>query len=652
MKREDVDCCESSVYVTDDGSLDSVWMSRDQSRTPQTLLDSKLSEEKSRHTQDSDLSEIKTEPPEIKTEEEDCSDDDFIPSDVKSDSCLDIEITSSTSKERLTAQTLSCITCGKTFSSQRLLERHERKHTEQKLFTRSEISFTTLQEKKLHSEDHRDKKKKMCWKITMVDKWTVDDTCQWLQNINLIDAKETFREQQIDGETVLGLTERMVERLFPIMKHQVTFMKELNKLKNLETGTEVPHMSCIQQEPCDPIVAQPCPAVYNLPVFPPELQAALQRKDPSFKKKDKSHIRALLVQVLFDSITKHTWYPSHKIYGDVLGSLITRFPFLKDGSRSGYDTLLECLRNKFKKERIPLVSSSIVMEMKEKYGIKRKSDRQTDSRSQHQKNAKCRREPLEIMAYNDSACSEIVLDLEVIGEDETSFQQHINAITLELRKSNPNYSEVKNRMKRTLFQRVQIMERPASEVMEQFPFLGVPQLMLHEMTMRFGTDLVRNMETSLNKMAPNIIRSAKEGSQKKLYTNLMSTAEENTEGLVRNAALILLPALFKENANFLYCVNSEPKGPTPTIVFSGSPDLLKPESVSIVMDNVTIIKEAIIDMTQAVECLFAVYFLFNVQYPVAIKHTMTFIQKYLLKFKCRHEKKTPIPVQKMYNQLL
>ncbi|XP_065125055.1 uncharacterized protein [Paramisgurnus dabryanus] len=56
LKREDVDCCESSWYVTDVVSLDPVWMSRDQSRTPQPLLDSKLSEEKSRHTQDSDLS--------------------------------------------------------------------------------------------------------------------------------------------------------------------------------------------------------------------------------------------------------------------------------------------------------------------------------------------------------------------------------------------------------------------------------------------------------------------------------------------------------------------------------------------------------------------------------------------------------------------
>ncbi|XP_057214742.1 uncharacterized protein LOC130569246 [Triplophysa rosa] len=268
-------------------------------------------------------------------------------------------------------------------------------------------------------------------------------------------------------------------------------------------------------------------------------------------------------------------------------------------------------------------------------------------------NAKCRREPLDIMAYNDSACSEeIVLDLEVIGEDETSFQEHINAVTLELRKSNPSYSEVKNRMKRTLFQRVQIMERPAAEVMEQFPFLGVPQLMLHEMTMRFGTDLAKNMETSLNEMAPNIIRSAKEGSQRKLYVNLIGPAEETTEGLVRSAALILLPALFKENASFLYSVNSEPKGPTPTIVFNGSPDPLKAESVSIIMDNVNIIREADIDMTQAVECLFAVYFLFNVQYPVAIKNTMTFIQKYLLKLKSRHDIRTPIPVLKMYNQLV
>ncbi|XP_065124143.1 uncharacterized protein [Paramisgurnus dabryanus] len=211
-------------------------MSRDHSHTPQSVLDSKLSEEKSRHTQDSELSltllcyteskptdsqdttvcdskqslqedqtstesldsvcnageqqqilkmcsvklidprnlmmeikteptEIKTEPTEIKTEpteEEDRSekDDAFILSDVKSESCLGGEITSST---------LSCITGGETLSSQR----HESVNTDQKLFTctRSEISFTTLQDKKLHSEEHGEKKKKQfqcehCGKIS------------------------------------------------------------------------------------------------------------------------------------------------------------------------------------------------------------------------------------------------------------------------------------------------------------------------------------------------------------------------------------------------------------------------------------------------------------------------------------------------------
>ncbi|XP_058625557.1 uncharacterized protein LOC131536560 isoform X2 [Onychostoma macrolepis] len=110
-----------------------------------------------------------------------------------------------------------------------------------------------------------------------------------------------YKEQEIDGETLLGLTERMVQKLFPTMKRQVIFLKELERLKGSSSME----------------------------------------------------------------------YPSHKIYSDVLGRLITRFPFLKDTSPSGHDTLLHCLRNKFKKERIPLVHSSAVQETKKKCGVKR-----------------------------------------------------------------------------------------------------------------------------------------------------------------------------------------------------------------------------------------------------------------------------------------
>nr|XP_055062521.1 zinc finger protein 501-like isoform X2 [Misgurnus anguillicaudatus] len=91
-------------------------------------------------------------------------DDDFFPPGVKSDSSCVGEITS-TSKERVTAQTFSCITGRETLSSHGHLEG---KHTEQKLFTcsRCEMTFTTVQEQRRHSNVHREKRHcELCSKV-------------------------------------------------------------------------------------------------------------------------------------------------------------------------------------------------------------------------------------------------------------------------------------------------------------------------------------------------------------------------------------------------------------------------------------------------------------------------------------------------------
>ncbi|XP_065130606.1 uncharacterized protein [Paramisgurnus dabryanus] len=141
---------EESTDQTSTESLDSVWNAGEQQQILQTKL--KMCSVKPMDCSNLTM-EIKTEPTEIITETtadeyEDNHNDayDFILTDVKSDLCSDGKITSST---------LSCITGGETLSSQRHLKR---KHTEQKLCTRSKISLTTLQEKELHSQEHKEKK--------------------------------------------------------------------------------------------------------------------------------------------------------------------------------------------------------------------------------------------------------------------------------------------------------------------------------------------------------------------------------------------------------------------------------------------------------------------------------------------------------------
>ncbi|XP_051572586.1 uncharacterized protein LOC127451722 isoform X2 [Myxocyprinus asiaticus] len=260
----------------------------------------------------------------------------------------------------------------------------------------------------------------------------------------------------------MGLTEKMVENLFPTVKQPNTFLKELEHDVETSSGLQI---QLTQQRS-----SETWPAVFSLPAFPQQIHEALQRKDPSLKKKGKSRLRSLLIQVLFDNITKHTWYPNHTIYADVLGSLITKFPFLKDCSASGHDTLLQCLRNKFKKERISLVRSSTIQEL----GVKRNlmDHTSSDGLGFEEEHAKRRKTTHPIYTQEN---------LENMGEDETSFQEHISAINTELRRGQPDYTEIKNHMRQTLFKRLELMEKPTKEVMDMFPFLGVPQLIWKRM---------------------------------------------------------------------------------------------------------------------------------------------------------------------------
>ncbi|KAG5286669.1 hypothetical protein AALO_G00017470 [Alosa alosa] len=167
-----------------------------------------------------------------------------------------------------------------------------------------------------------------------------------------------------------------------------------------------------------------------------------------------------------------------------------------------------------------------------------------------------------------------------------------------------------------------------------FQFLWVSELMHHEMKLRFGLDLELSLHNTLSILTPNVIRGADSGSQRERLSSLRDT---NTDDLQKSAAVLILPALFKEDAKFLYCLDEEPLSVFPTIIFQGGETPLLARRASIKMDGITIasgemdVPHALqckfvigpspdIDAFLGLVCIFCLYFLFDVQYQKEAHH--------------------------------
>ncbi|XP_031714991.1 uncharacterized protein LOC116389964 isoform X2 [Anarrhichthys ocellatus] len=91
---------------------------------------------------------------------------------------------------------------------------------------------------------------------------------------------------------------------------------------------------------------------------------------------------------------------------------------------------------------------------------------------------------------------------------------------------------------------------------------------------------IATMKQACQKMRPNlvIIRQCLQRVQKTLYSTTLSCRGlerihlllYSNLGLLVNAAILLLPSVFKGNASQLFAIDKEPLSPTPTIVLSSS----------------------------------------------------------------------------------
>ncbi|XP_048117251.1 uncharacterized protein LOC125306119 [Alosa alosa] len=207
-------------------------------------------------------------------------------------------------------------------------------------------------------------------------------------------------------------------------------------------------------------------------------------------------------------------YPSHTQYVLTLRSTLIRFPFLREKYGSGYDALLESLRNKFKKERRPLVNLEEVFKMKEKYSA-RHSGRKRGVETE------------EVCLQKRSCEQEVSLDS---AEDLRSILQHIEVLQQEHHKARPSFDIILQRLDRTkTYRQHYIQNHTTAEVLKEFPCLMRPNILLGEMKRIYKIDADKTILTKMGELAPKLLEKAPKGTLKDTCLQTLQSCEDEQE---------------------------------------------------------------------------------------------------------------------------
>ncbi|XP_067273064.1 sterile alpha motif domain-containing protein 3-like [Pseudorasbora parva] len=343
--------------------------------------------------------------------------------------------------------------------------------------------------------------------ISNVRLWTVSDVCCWLTRNDLSALAPSFEEHQIDGDTLLALNDRMVEQLVPIIKQRIQFNRMMDKLnmgKNNDLVLTSGGNGSSSNIDHETNAGQTWPTIFKLPDFPALLKQKMENNmaelhQPTFRSKWRSQI----VQVLFDYICTITWYPTQQQYKEVCTALTEMYPNLRDQTGIGYESWHGMLRNKFKKERKPLVDLNLINVPGQymRKGRKRSLDENE----------------------NDTAS---IADMTT--EDEFSIRQHISKMNTECEKKKPNISMLQDKMKRTERDRdVYIKEKSTQEVLIKYPALRLPAIIFSEMKTKYNTDVDRRILTGFGTTAEKIVTEAQRRGVAKDLLAMYNTAHQS-----------------------------------------------------------------------------------------------------------------------------
>ncbi|XP_072772480.1 uncharacterized protein [Nerophis lumbriciformis] len=220
-------------------------------------------------------------------------------------------------------------------------------------------------------------------------------------------------------------------------------------------------------------------------------------------------------------------------------------------------------------------------------------------------------------------------------------------------KVHPDLNSLKERMRRTYAYRKTFMATAkAEEIIEKFLALKLPKILLWEMKEQFLVEADRRMVTELVRMATKMVQRASMCDLKDCCQRAINACLDDSvrQGLIRDAAILLLPSIFREDSSFLYTLLEEPSVPTPATMLhnthEGNP--LQAQRITLYLDGIQVLTEdSSMDISYAMSELMSLYIVFAVQYPKELRKTLIFIERFVLGIK--DHSVVPISVKRLYN---
>ncbi|XP_061926475.1 uncharacterized protein LOC133665241 [Entelurus aequoreus] len=203
---------------------------------------------------------------------------------------------------------------------------------------------------------------------------------------------------------------------------------------------------------------------------------------------------------------------------------------------SGHDALRDSLKNKLKKERRPLIGDSMVQQMRAKFAV-----------AESGKNHSFPGQPSQLFHNNRPTAQES----EECREDERSIEAHINEMSTEMLKVHPDLNSLKERMRRTYAYRKTFMATAkAEEIIEKFPALKLPKILLWETKEQFLVEADRRMVTKLDRMATKMVQRASMCDLKDCYQRAINACLNDSDSLGMQQFYCCLP--FSERSHPFY----------------------------------------------------------------------------------------------------